>query len=44
MHQQDWEKSNIISSSFVMTKRKQFFDEISDFEKYNLIDIDKLNK
>jgi tRNA U34 5-methylaminomethyl-2-thiouridine-forming methyltransferase MnmC len=40
MHQQDWEKSNIISSSFVMTKRKQFFDEISDFEKYNLIYFD----
>ena len=40
MHQQDWKKTNIISSSFVLTKRKQFFNEISDLEKFNLIYFD----
>ena len=40
MHQSNWEEKNVISSNFTLTKRKQFFDEISDENQYNLIYFD----
>ena len=40
MHQQKWEVKNELSSSFSLTKRKQFFNEIRDENKYSLIYFD----
>ena len=40
MHEANWEKEIEVSSNFILTKRKQFFQEINDKEKYNLIYFD----
>ncbi len=40
MHQQDWEFKNEISTSFSLTKRKQFFNEINDKNVFDLIYFD----
>ena len=40
MHQSNWEEKNAISSNFTLTKRKQFFDEISDENQFDLIYFD----
>lgn len=40
MHHQDWEIKGEISPEFSLTKRKQFFNEISDENKFNLIYFD----
>jgi tRNA U34 5-methylaminomethyl-2-thiouridine-forming methyltransferase MnmC len=40
MHQSDWEKKILISTDFALTKRQQFFEDIDDFEKFDLIYFD----
>ena len=40
MHEVEWDQKNEISSEFSLTKRKQFFDEINDFETFDLIYFD----
>ena len=40
MHESDWEKKIIFDDHFCLTKRKQFFDEIVDENKYDLIYFD----
>ncbi|CAD0004881.1 tRNA (5-methylaminomethyl-2-thiouridine)(34)-methyltransferase MnmD [Flavobacterium chungangense] len=40
MHECDWDLATEISSNFSLTKRKQFFDEIDDFEIFDLIYFD----
>jgi len=40
MHQQNWETKTEISTNFSLTKRKQFFNEIQDIEKFDLIYFD----
>lgn len=40
MHLQDWEIKGEISSEFSLTKRKQFFNEINDENKFDLIYFD----
>jgi tRNA U34 5-methylaminomethyl-2-thiouridine-forming methyltransferase MnmC len=40
MHATSWNKKNSLSSDFVLTKRKQFFEEIDDVEKFDLIYFD----
>jgi tRNA U34 5-methylaminomethyl-2-thiouridine-forming methyltransferase MnmC len=40
MHLQDWGAENIISSKFSLTKRKQFFNDISDVDAFDLIYFD----
>ena len=40
MHEVEWDQKNEISSEFYLTKRKQFFDEINDFETFDLIYFD----
>jgi tRNA U34 5-methylaminomethyl-2-thiouridine-forming methyltransferase MnmC len=40
MHEVGWDQRNEISSEFSLTKRKQFFDEINDFEAFDLIYFD----
>jgi len=40
MHKCEWNKKNEISTDFSLTKRKQFFDEIDDFETFDLIYFD----
>lgn len=40
MHQQDWEIKGKISPEFSLTKRKQFFSEINDENKFDLIYFD----
>ena len=40
MHQQEWEIKGEISPDFLLTKRKQFFNEISDENKFDLIYFD----
>ncbi|WP_166921955.1 tRNA (5-methylaminomethyl-2-thiouridine)(34)-methyltransferase MnmD [Flavobacterium poyangense] len=40
MHECEWNKEVEISTDFALTKRKQFFDEISDFEIFDLIYFD----
>lgn len=40
MHKTEWNKKNEISALFSLTKRKQFFDEIDDFEIFDLIYFD----
>ncbi len=40
MHQQQWELKNEITTGFKLTKRKQFFNEISDINSFDLIYFD----
>jgi tRNA U34 5-methylaminomethyl-2-thiouridine-forming methyltransferase MnmC len=40
IHESSWEEKNVIDSHFELTKRKQFFDEITDQNKYDLIYFD----
>lgn len=40
MHTCDWEKETVISENFKLTKRQQFFNQISDKEAFNLIYFD----
>jgi tRNA U34 5-methylaminomethyl-2-thiouridine-forming methyltransferase MnmC len=40
MHESEWNQENQISSNYSLTKRKQFFDEINDFEVFDLIYFD----
>ncbi|MDQ6470775.1 tRNA (5-methylaminomethyl-2-thiouridine)(34)-methyltransferase MnmD [Flavobacterium sp. LHD-80] len=40
MHKCEWNEKTEISSKFSLTKRKQFFDEIDDFETFDLIYFD----
>jgi len=40
MHLQPWEKNNEISPKFQLTKRKQFFNEITDENDFDLIYFD----
>ncbi len=40
MHESDWEIKTSVSEHFNLTKRKQFFNEIDDIEKYDLIYFD----
>jgi len=40
MHECEWNEKNVITSNFSLTKRKQFFDEINDFEIFDLIYFD----
>lgn len=40
MHKTDWESKNEIDLNFDLTKRKQFFDEITDENKFDLIYFD----
>ena len=40
MHESDWEQKIILNDDFCLTKRKQFFDEIVDENKYDLIYFD----
>ncbi|EDP94868.1 tRNA (5-methylaminomethyl-2-thiouridine)(34)-methyltransferase MnmD [Kordia algicida OT-1] len=40
MHACDWETETALSENFKLTKRQQFFDEINDQAKFNLIYFD----
>ena len=40
MHQSNWEEKNILDDDFTLTKRKQFFEEIDDENKFDLIYFD----
>lgn len=40
MHKCEWNEKTEISIDFSLTKRKQFFDEINDFETFDLIYFD----
>lgn len=40
MHKCEWNEKTEISTDFSLTKRKQFFDEINDFETFDLIYFD----
>ncbi|KAF2333754.1 tRNA (5-methylaminomethyl-2-thiouridine)(34)-methyltransferase MnmD [Flavobacterium daemonense] len=40
MHKCEWDQKAELSSAFSLTKRKQFFDEIDDFETFDLIYFD----
>jgi tRNA U34 5-methylaminomethyl-2-thiouridine-forming methyltransferase MnmC len=40
MHTCNWEEKVIFSDTFTLTKRKQFFEEIDDLEKFDLIYFD----
>lgn len=40
MHSSDWEQKILLSNNFYLTKRKQFFDEIEDIKKFDLIYFD----
>jgi len=40
LHQSQWEEPTHLSENFVFTKRKQFFSDIDDFEKFDLIYFD----
>ena len=40
LHECEWETKNIISPLFTLTKRKQFFEQIEDEYKYDLIYFD----
>ncbi len=40
MHQCNWELPIVLCEDFVFTKRKQFFADINDFEKFDLIYFD----
>ncbi len=40
MHDVSWEEKHKLSSDFYLTKRKQYFSEITDVERFNLIYFD----
>jgi len=40
MHQVSWDKTHQMALNFSLTKRKQFFEDISDKNKFNLIYFD----
>lgn len=40
MHSVKWEEENHLSENFSLTKRKQFFEDIDDVEKFDLIYFD----
>lgn len=40
MHDSDWDKEIAVSENFTLTKRKQFFDQIDDIKKFDLIYFD----
>jgi tRNA U34 5-methylaminomethyl-2-thiouridine-forming methyltransferase MnmC len=40
MHACDWESQQNITENFILTKRKQFFQDIADKEQYDLIYFD----
>lgn len=40
MHESEWDKKVVLNSEFELIKRKQFFDEIDDFEQFDLIYFD----
>jgi tRNA U34 5-methylaminomethyl-2-thiouridine-forming methyltransferase MnmC len=40
MHQSNWEEKILIAPNFTLTKKKQFFDEISDENQFDLIYFD----
>ncbi|WPO78849.1 tRNA (5-methylaminomethyl-2-thiouridine)(34)-methyltransferase MnmD [Flavobacterium sp. KACC 22761] len=40
MHKSEWNEKTELSRTFSLTKRKQFFDEIDDFETFDLIYFD----
>lgn len=40
MHQSDWENEIALAADFKLFKRKQFFQDINDKERYNLIYFD----
>lgn len=40
MHESQWNKQFQLTTHFRLTKRKQFFDEIDDFEQFDLIYFD----
>ena len=40
MHASNWGEEIVLSTNFSLTKRKQFFEEIDDFEKFDLIYFD----
>ncbi|PAM94880.1 SAM-dependent methyltransferase [Flavobacterium sp. IR1] len=40
MHESEWDQRLVISADFSLTKRKQFFHEINDFEIFDLIYFD----
>jgi tRNA U34 5-methylaminomethyl-2-thiouridine-forming methyltransferase MnmC len=40
MHEYDWEKQIVLSDNFLFTKREQFFADIDDLEKFDLIYFD----
>jgi tRNA U34 5-methylaminomethyl-2-thiouridine-forming methyltransferase MnmC len=40
MHESKWNEQFELSTHFKLTKRKQFFDEIDDFEQFDLIYFD----
>jgi tRNA U34 5-methylaminomethyl-2-thiouridine-forming methyltransferase MnmC len=40
MHESNWEEKIGLRDDFTLTKRKQFFEEIDDFEKFDLIYFD----
>jgi len=40
MHESEWDTNVKISNTFSLTKRKQFFDEITDIELFDLIYFD----
>lgn len=40
MHESNWNEKVSISENFSLTKRKQFFNEINDIEKFDLIYFD----
>jgi len=40
MHKSNWEEKIVFSNAFSLTKRKQFFEEIDDLEKFDLIYFD----
>lgn len=40
IHQSEWEKEIPISESFIIKKRNHFFEQINDFERFDLIYFD----
>ena len=40
MHESEWEFPTALSENFTLTKRKQFFSDINDIEKFDLIYFD----
>jgi tRNA U34 5-methylaminomethyl-2-thiouridine-forming methyltransferase MnmC len=40
MHESNWDEKMLLNPDFELTKRKQFFDQIEDVEKFDLIYFD----